>query len=309
MNKLSEAKVGLIVPTRNAGKDWLEWIAAYQKQTFKPSTVLIIDSSSEDDTVKYSLDAGFKCEVIKKENFDHGRTRDYAISLLDPDIEIAVLLTQDAILHDDNAIEKLVESFNNEDVAMAYGRQLPHFDATHTAIHQRHYSYADYPRLQDKASIDQLGIKAAFCSNSFSAYRLKKYKEYGGFPDNIIFGEDMYLAAKMVLAGQSVAYASDALVRHSHNYTIKEDFKRCFDIGVFHVAEGWILKNFGRATGEGKKFVFSEISYLLKNNPLAVITSVCRCAAKVIAYKLGRSYKKLPTTLCKSLSMNAGFWK
>ena len=86
-------------------------------------------------------------------------------------------------------------------------------------------------------------MKTAFNSNSFAAYRRKALKDVGGFPINTILSEDMYVTAKMLLKNWSVAYCADAKVYHSHNYTIWQEFKRYFDIGVFHAKEAWI-RNF-----------------------------------------------------------------
>ena len=92
-----------------------------------------------------------------------------------------------------------------------------------------------------------MGLKTVFMSNSFSAYR--------------------FYTAKAILAGYKVAYVSNAIVRHSHNYTAIEEFKRYFDIGVFHCKESWIREKIGGAGGEGKKFIISELIFLLKNAP------------------------------------------
>ncbi|VCW13919.1 hypothetical protein BANRA_01245 [Escherichia coli] len=43
----------------------------------------------------------------------------------------------------------------------------------------------------------------------------------------------MYYTAKAILAGYKVAYVADAVVKHSHNYSPIDEFKRYFDIGVF----------------------------------------------------------------------------
>ena len=45
---------------------------------------------------------------------------------------------------------------------------------------------------------------------------------------------------------------------HSHNYTFFEEFKRYFDVGVFHEKESWILEEFGQASGEGANYVKSS---------------------------------------------------
>lgn len=59
----------------------------------------------------------------------------------------------------------------------------------------------------------------------------------------------MYFAAKSVLNGYKVAYIAEAMVRHSHNYSLTEEFKRYFDIGVFHADQQWIRNDFGGAGG------------------------------------------------------------
>ena len=63
-----------------------------------------------------------------------------------------------------------------------------------------------------------------------------------------------------------IAYIADAMVKHSHNYSLIEEFKRYFDIGVFHADQQWIRNNFGGAGGEGKTFLISELLYLIKSN-------------------------------------------
>ncbi|MFW8286919.1 glycosyltransferase family 2 protein, partial [Klebsiella pneumoniae] len=79
--------------------------------------------------------------------------------------------------------------------------------------------------------------------------------------------EDMFYTAKAILAGYKVAYVPEAKVHHSHNYSPSEEFKRYFDIGVFHTDEPWIRNSFGGAGGEGKRFIISEFKFLLKNYP------------------------------------------
>ena len=112
------------------------------------------------------------------------------------------------------------------------------------------------------ADAAELGIKAAFMSNSFAAYRREALMAVGGFPKHVIFAEDMYVAAKMLMAGWKVVYEGSACCRHSHNYTIIEEFRRYFDMGVFHAREPWIRENFGGAGGEGLRYVKSELKYL-----------------------------------------------
>src|SRR5699024_8480726 len=105
--------------------------------------------------------------------------------------------------------------------------------------------------IADLSKRNTMGLKTVFNSNSFSAYRVSTFMEIGGFPDDTILSEDMYFAARAVLSGYKIAYVAEAEVRHSHNYSSLEEFRRYFDIGVFHCDEPWIRKAFGGAGGEG----------------------------------------------------------
>jgi rhamnosyltransferase len=83
----------------------------------------------------------------------------------------------------------------------------------------------------------------------------------------VIFGEDTVTAGKLLQAGYKVAYVADAPVYHSHSYTAIQEFRRYFDIGVLHIREAWLQEIFGKAGGEGIRFVLSELRYLLRAAP------------------------------------------
>ena len=105
-----------------------------------------------------------------------------------------------------------------------------------------------------------------------------------------------------------MAYVAEAQVYHSHNYTVKEEFKRYFDIGVFHSDNDWIFEKFGRAESEGVKYLKSELSYLLKNNALLLPKSGISLLAKWLGYKAGLLHDLFPNQLNRLLSMHSNFW-
>ncbi|VFS57870.1 Uncharacterised protein [Raoultella planticola] len=205
-------------------------------------------------------------------------------------------------------LRKIISVFSDTSIACAYGRQLPHTDANPLAQHARKYSYPEKGYVCGKDDIPQMGLKTVFMSNSFSAYRLSTFKELGGFPSNTILCEDMFFTAKAVLSGYKVAYVAKAVVQHSHNYTPSEEFKRYFDIGVFHKDEPWIRENMGGAGGEGKRFILSEIKFLLKRAPHWLPISCINNFMKILGYKLGQQYEKLPKKMIKSFSMHKRYW-
>jgi len=59
-------------------------------------------------------------------------------------------------------------------------------------------------------------LKTAFLSNSYAACRVSALLELGLFPEDVIFGEDMYVAVWVLQVGYNMVYAADACVYHSH---------------------------------------------------------------------------------------------
>lgn len=301
------SQVGLIVPTLNAGSGWQAWLEALAQQTRRPDRLLLIDSSSSDETVQLAYDYGFEIKIIAKSQFNHGGTRQWGVEHL-AEMDILVFLTQDAILADATAIEQLVDAFENTQVATAYGRQLPHKNAGPIAAHARLFNYPAASQLRGMEDRNRFGIKTAFTSNSFAAYRRGALMQVGGFPANTIMNEDTYVVGKMLRAGWKIAYCAEAQVYHSHDYGFAEEFKRYFDIGVFHSETAWLQQDFGGATGEGLRYIRSELFYLLKYAPSLIPFAWLRTGLKWLGYKLGVSYRRLPLAIQRGLSMHKGYW-
>jgi len=300
-------KTILCVPTLNAGFMAPEFLKNLNNQTYSVEKVMIIDSSSIDNTIDVFNHCGCSAYVIPRSSFNHGATRQLALNLC-PDAEILIYMTQDSILASPDSVKNILTPFKDEKVGAVCGRQIPYPDASPIAAHARLFNYQAVSSVKSKDDIKRIGIKAAFLSNSFAAYRRTALMDVGGFPSNIIFGEDTYVAARMLLAGWKVAYAAEASCYHSHNYSIVEEFRRYFDIGIFHSQEKWFIDLLGKAEGEGKKFVLSEFKYLLKKAPWLIPSAMLRTLVKLMGYKLGQMEHKLPSQIVKRLSMNKGYW-
>jgi len=300
--------VSIIIPTLNASKYLPDLLTRLVNQAFSDKEIIIIDSSSQDSTANIGRSFGTKIITIKREDFDHGETRNLGFSKAEGNI--VVFLTQDAIPTNEYALENLIKPFHDDNlIAAVYGRQLPNPDASPISTHLRLFNYPDtsYTRSINDRTI--YGIKTIFLSNSFSAYRREALDKIGMFKKKLIFGEDMHAAARLLLAGYKVAYNADAMVYHSHNYGVYHEFKRYFDLGVLHGSEDWILKEFGKTGKEGKKYINSGLSYLLKEKRSQLIPSfLFRNSLKYIGYNLGLRYDKIPRTLACRFSMNKTWW-
>jgi rhamnosyltransferase len=296
----------VVVPTLNAADGWSQ-LASVLLESVAADRVLILDSSSTDETATLAKAAGFRVHAIARSEFNHGETRQLAAELL-PDAEILVFLTQDIELTESDAIRRLLEAFSEPSVAAAYGRQLPRRGATPVEAHARFYNYPAESGVRSLASRKQLGFKAIFISNSFAAYRRVTLMAVGGFPHDVIFGEDTITAARLLLAGWKIAYVAEAKVYHSHSYTWKQEFRRCFDIGVLHCRESWMLDEFGGAGGEGGRFVRSELRYLWPRYWWLLPSALIHTVAKLLGYRLGRVENLFSAGLKRRLSMNRFFW-
>ncbi|MGK2960222.1 MAG: glycosyltransferase family 2 protein [Candidatus Malihini olakiniferum] len=297
----------LAIPTYNGGELWKSVAYYIRKNAGKDACVQVIDSGSTDETVNISEYNNFNIKSIDKKNFNHGGTRNYVVNLLADQHEIVIFLTQDAIPQP-GFIKKIITAFSDPSVACAYGRQLAHDNATPIAKYARDFNYQKESYIYSFDDIKRIGLKAAFISNSFSAYRVSIFQKLNGFPENTILCEDMHFSARALLDGYKIAYVSDAVVKHSHNYSFKDEFKRYFDIGVFHSMEPWINYKFGGAGEEGKRYVFSELNYLLKSSFLYIPKSLVNDFMKIIGYKLGKNYKFIPKIFIKSFSMHKNYW-
>jgi rhamnosyltransferase len=133
-----------------------------------------------------------------------------------------------------------------------------------------------------------MGFRAIFFSNSFGAYRRCALEKVGGFPRQSNFGEDTVVAARLLQSGWRLAYVADALAHHSHAYSHIEEFRRYYRIGQLHGSEPWLLRDFGKASTEGRKFAASEIKYLLKHAPWLIPDAIFRSGLKFLAYRFGR---------------------
>jgi rhamnosyltransferase len=297
----------VVVPTLNAAGEWNSF--AHSLLASVPADcVLIVDSSSTDGTAELARSSGFRVHTISRAEFNHGGTRQLAAELL-PNVDLLLFLTQDAVLTDPQAISSLLKQFENPKIAAVYGRQFPRPGATSIEAHARLFNYPAQSSLRSLESRKQLGFKAIFISNSFSAYRRDALMAVGGFPRNVIFGEDTVTAAKLLLADWKIAYVAEAQVFHSHTYSWSQDFRRYFDIGVLHTRESWLLKEFGGTGGEGGRFLRSEMSYLRQHDKRMIPSAIVRTALKLLGYRLGRMESRLRQNWKRRLSMHKGFWK
>src|SRR4051812_25210941 len=101
-------KVSVLIPTYNAGIVWEEVLKSIINQTQKFETISIIDSGSTDGTVEKARALGLNVTTIAKAEFTHGLSR-HRLVTQNPNADIFVFLTQDAILASPDSVAKILE--------------------------------------------------------------------------------------------------------------------------------------------------------------------------------------------------------
>ena len=299
--------VDVIIPAYHPGNEFTTLIKRLEKQTVSIHRIIVMNTEESMWNKEWEkLSDVMEIHHLAKSEFDHGGTRAQAAELSDADVMI--FMTQDAMPKDDRLIEKLVEPLQGE-VAVAYARQLPREDSTSVESYTREFNYPAKSRIKSAADLDSLGIKTFFCSNVCAAYRREIYEELGGFVRHTIFNEDMIYAAKAVEAGYSVAYAADAQVVHSHNYTNGQQFHRNFDLGVSQAEHPEIFAAYP-SESEGKRMVKDVTVYLRSNHMSAGLPHFyMQCACKYAGYLLGKNYRRLPKKWVLAFTSNKEYWK
>lgn len=296
-------KTLIIIPTLNAADIIDAQLSKFIHLSSKVS-VLIIDSSSADDTLDIVQSYGNDFIVIKREEFNHATTRNIALKY---DADFYLFMTQDALPCDDTLIEDIMVPFRDKDVVVSYARHIPYRGADKIERFTRGVNYPAQSMIKSKESLKTLGIKTFFSSNSCAMYRASYFKEVGGFKDGVIMNEDMEYAARAIMDDKKVSYTAEARVYHSHIFRARDIFMRYFDIGVFfktNASIGEHLKEHEAAESMGVRQAKDEIKYLLAKNRWLIPKSIWFSGIKYIAFKLGLYHDKLPKPVRKLLSLH-----
>lgn len=305
--------VDVILLTYKPEKQIFDMIRMLEEQTH-PIHKLIIMNTEERyfDALFYGtgfLERYKNIEVhhLSAKEFDHGRTRAKAVQYSKADV--FVCMTDDAMPQDAFLIQKLVDALGqDEGIAAAYARQLPREGCRAIEQYTRSFNYPEQSCVKSLADVERLGIKTFFCSNVCAAYDREIYETIGGFVKKAIFNEDMIYAGHAVNAGYRIAYAAEALVQHSHDYTCMEQFRRNFDLGVSQAGHPEVFSVVS-SQSEGKRLVKDTIKYLIRTkNKKKIPYLVVSSGYKWIGYQLGKHYEKLPYDMIRWCSSNKAYW-
>lgn len=308
--ELKNPVVAVLVPTYRPDKKFSRLLQMLGRQTYPVKQLIIMNTErSLWNEGGYEGIPGLEVHHVTKEEFDHGGTRRLGMRYVRADV--CICMTQDAVPADEYLVERLVEALSQkleDPVAVAYARQLPDKDCRVIERYTRGFNYPDKSFVKTEADLPRLGIKTYFCSNVCAAYNMDIYNRMDGFVPKTIFNEDMLYAADVIDAGYGIAYAAEARVIHSHNYSCTQQLRRNFDLAVSQADHPEVFGGL-KSEGEGIRMVKQTARYLRKHKRWYLLPElVMQSGCKYTGYLLGKHYKKLPGHLIRRLTMNQTYW-
>lgn len=227
--------------------------------------------------------------IVKSEEFSHSLTREKAI-FDHCKSEIVIMISQDIKFINNNCFSLLAKEIN-EKVVYAYGRQI--CSKKNIEYYIRKKNYGNVSMIVGKEDISDLQLTAFFSSDAFSAYHRPTFLKLGGYDHvHMMMSEDMYYAKKVLDEGYYKAYAADAIVEHSHKYTLKQLYVRYFETGVWF-SEHPEFDNY-KTTDSGRRLAIYVLKQAIKQfNFLVLLRWLPDMASRYLGMRKGKAcYRK-----------------
>lgn len=225
--------------------------------------------------------------------------------------ELIFFLTQDALPADNSYISNLISYFETHEkqLVMISGRQIPYAGTRPSEVLTRKFNYPEKSNVRTQDDVNKMGIKAFFFSDACSVYRRSFLTEMDGFEEPILTNEDMLMAKRALAKGYNVGYCAEARVYHSHNFTLKQQYKRNFDVSVFLT----MYQNelcVGGVTGEGMRMVLYIEKELFKSHHFgAMVYCLLESFSKWLGNRAGKKYEKMNLQQILKKTSNPTFWR
>lgn len=300
--------ISVVIPVKNGGADLERCLAAIRRQTAGEVEIVVVDSGSTDSSVAVARAHGARVHQIPASEFGHGRTRNLGASLAGGNV--LVFTSQDAYAADEHWLELLVKPLARDEVAGSYGRQLPHEDATPPERYFLDFLYGPESRTQRLAGDGEPSYEQTLFSNVNSAMRRATWEQFP-FADDLIMSEDQEWSRRVLRAGFELVYVADAVVHHSHRYSVAAAFKRFFDSGVSAKRSYAAGSNgSGALRRAGARYAKGELEWLWGTGqrrwiPYAAIYEL----AKFAGMQIGRRHRLLPRAIARRLSALPAYWE
>jgi rhamnosyltransferase len=300
--------ISIVVPVKDGAADLERCLGAIARQAVGETVeVVVVDSGSTDSSVEVARAHGARVHEIPASEFGHGRTRNLGASIAAGDV--LVFTSQDAFAADEHWLARLVEPLGRKEVAGAYGRQLPHDDASPPERYFLDFLYGPESRVQRLDGDGEPSFEQTLFSNVSSAMTRATWEAFP-FADDLIMSEDQEWSRRVLRAGYELVYVAQAAVHHSHSYSIAAAFRRFFDSGV-SAERSYAAAGDGSALRRaGVRYAKGEVAWLWETGQRRWLPYTAAYElAKFAGMQLGRRHRRLPRGLARRFSALPSYWE
>lgn len=208
-------ETSIIIRTFNEEKHLENLLRAIEEQDYKNYEIIIVDSGSTDKTLEIA--EKFKVKIIKIESHDFTFGYAFNVGCKASLGKYLVLVSAHVIPTDNRWLSNLLAPFENEKIAMVYGRQV----GTQSS---KFSEKRDLKKIFGKSKLDSK-VPIDYANNANSAIK-KDIWEKKNF-DEYLFGlEDIDFARYITKEGYIIHYEPSAVIYHIHEETWPQVFNR-----------------------------------------------------------------------------------
>ena len=208
--------VSIIVRTKNEAA-WIgRTLEALFVQDFGDFEVIVVDSGSEDATLKIAEDFSTKILRIPPEKFTYGYALNVGANAARGDYLVA--LSAHAEPANRYWLSELVRPLTDARVAGSSSRQIPHPG-------HRLEAYLVFWRMLYVLRFRLRPVYRYLFSNASSAVRRSLWQEHP-FDEKLASCEDHFWALRMQKLGHRIAYCPESIVIHSHKIPLAARLRR-----------------------------------------------------------------------------------
>jgi len=225
----NRASVAVIMRSYNDVNVIRATLEMLKRQTYQDFELWSFDSSSTDGTREIIAEYNVPERIFTNDPRKYIPGNILNEAMLISGSELVVFINSDATPEHENWLEKLIQPFSDPLVGAVYGRQTSRPDCRSLFVKDNERAFGD-------------GLAAAswvhFFSMANSAVRREVWEKFS-FETAIQYSEDIEWSYRIKKAGYKVVYVMEAAAVHSHNYTLRQSYKRHMGEGK---AEAWIFR-------------------------------------------------------------------
>jgi len=235
-NSMHDVVVSVVIPTKNAGIEFEQTLKMLSCQkNLKAVEIVVVDSGSNDNTLKIAEEFGAKIISIPQESFTHSFSRNLGAE--NATGNYLFFTVQDALLPSEYFFDELLTVFERKDVVAISCAEYPRSDTDlfYRVCCKNHYRFLgvdncdrifSLPSVQNYETLrknGQLSDLACFIE------RLK-FNEYKYELD---YAEDLDLGVRLIRSGHKIAFLGSLKIIHSHNRSPFYYLKRGYADQIF----------------------------------------------------------------------------